>query len=42
MQRIVNTFTLAFFNKHLKGEHAPLLDAPSPDYPEVRFRSRAK
>lgn len=40
MQGIVNAYTLAFFNKHLKGEGVPLLDAPSPDYPEVRFRSR--
>lgn len=40
MQQIVNAYTLAFFNKHLKGENAPLLNAPSPDYPEVRFRSR--
>jgi predicted dienelactone hydrolase len=41
MQQIINAYTLSFFNKHLKGENAPLLDAPSPDYPEVRLRSRA-
>ncbi len=26
-------------NKHLKGEMGPLLDGPSPDYPEVEFLS---
>lgn len=41
MQQIVNAYTLAFFNKHLKGANAHLLDGPSPEYPEVRFRSRA-
>jgi hypothetical protein len=40
MQRIVNDYTLAFFNKHLKGESSPLLDSPSQAHPEVRFRSR--
>jgi dienelactone hydrolase len=34
---IVNTYTLAFFDGHLKGQAAPLLDGPSPDYPEVTF-----
>ena len=34
------THTLAFFDKHLKGLAAPLLDGSSPDYPEVVFRSR--
>ena len=34
------THTSAFFDKHLKGLAAPLLDGPSPDYPEVAFKSR--
>jgi len=34
---IVNTYILAFFDAHLKGEAAPLLDGLSPDYPEVTF-----
>jgi predicted dienelactone hydrolase len=39
MAKIQNVFTLAFFDKHLKSLAAPLLDGPSPDYPEVVFRS---
>jgi hypothetical protein len=34
------TLLLAFFDKHLKGLATPLLDGPSPDYPEVVFMSR--
>jgi predicted dienelactone hydrolase len=37
---IQNVYSLAFFDKHLRGLAAPLLDGPSPDYPEVVFRSR--
>jgi predicted dienelactone hydrolase len=40
MTKIQNVYTLAFFDKHLKGLAAPLLDGPSPDYPEVVFKSR--
>jgi len=40
MTRIVNAYTLAFFDKHLNGMEVPLLDGPSADYPEVVFRSR--
>jgi len=40
MAKIQNVYTLAFFDKHLKGLAAPLLDGPSADYPEVVFRSR--
>jgi dienelactone hydrolase len=36
---IQNVYSLAFFDKHLKGLAAPLLDGPSPDYPEVVFMS---
>jgi hypothetical protein len=39
MVKIVNDYALAFFDKHLKGETSPLLDGPSPDYPDVEFRS---
>jgi predicted dienelactone hydrolase len=35
--RIINAYTLAFFDHHLSGQAAPLLDGPSPDYPEVAF-----
>jgi dienelactone hydrolase len=37
---IVNTYIIAFFDRHLRGEDTPFLDAPSPDYPEVIFESR--
>jgi len=40
MAEIQNVYALAFFDKHLRGMAAPLLDGPSPDYPEVVFRSR--
>ncbi|HQO35922.1 MAG TPA: hypothetical protein PLG59_14760, partial [bacterium] len=35
--RIIADYTLAFFDKILKGKTVPLLDGPSPDYPEVEF-----
>jgi predicted dienelactone hydrolase len=34
---IVNAYSLAFFDKHLKGEPETLLDGPSAHYPEVIF-----
>ena len=39
MNEIVNGYSLAFWNKHLRGLPAPLLDGPSPDYPEAVFKS---
>jgi len=38
---IPDTYARAFFDRHLKGLPTPLLDGPSPDYPEVLFESRA-
>jgi predicted dienelactone hydrolase len=38
---ITNTYVAAFFDKHLQGVPAALLDAASGDYPEVRFRAKA-
>jgi len=35
--RIVNDYTLAFFDEHLRTESSKLFDGPSPDYPEVEF-----
>ena len=35
--RVINDVALAFFNQYLKGEPSPLLDSPSPDYPEIRW-----
>jgi predicted dienelactone hydrolase len=34
---IMNAYTLAFFDKHLKNEAVPLIKGPSFDYPEVIF-----
>ncbi|MGY0062143.1 alpha/beta hydrolase [Streptomyces sp. LZ34] len=30
-------YLTAFFDRHLRGLHRPLLDGPSPDHPDVRF-----
>ncbi|MEO8449157.1 MAG: hypothetical protein ABI647_05165 [Gemmatimonadota bacterium] len=38
VHRIVNAYTLAFLDRYLRGLPSPLLDAASPDYPEVAFR----
>jgi predicted dienelactone hydrolase len=37
MWRVTSDLVLAFFNTHLHGTPAPLLDGPSPEYPEVQF-----
>lgn len=37
VHRIVNAYSLAFFDRHLKGLPAPLLDGPAEHFPEVRF-----
>jgi predicted dienelactone hydrolase len=36
---IVNAYALAFFDRHLKGQPAILLDGPAGQYPEVIFSS---
>ena len=40
VHRIVNAYTLAFFDRHLKGLPATLLDGPAAQYPDVRFETR--
>jgi hypothetical protein len=37
MWRVTSDPLLAFFNTHLNGTPAPLLDDPSAAYPEVQF-----
>ena len=37
---INDSYLLAFFDKHLAGRSAPLLDGPSSSYPEVQFEAR--
>ncbi len=39
MWRITCDYLLAFFDKHLNNMKVPLLDGPSPAYPEVFFGS---
>ena len=39
MLKIMNAYTLAFFNKYLKEIDSPLLDGPSPDFPEVIIKT---
>ena len=40
--RIVNAYSVAFFDRHLKSEPAVLLDGPSLQFPEVLFETRAR
>jgi predicted dienelactone hydrolase len=40
MLKIMNAYTLAFFDRHLKGIDSPLLNGPSADFPEVIFKAR--
>jgi hypothetical protein len=37
---IVNAYSVAFFDKHLKGVATALLDGPAKPYPEVLFETR--
>jgi predicted dienelactone hydrolase len=37
---IINAYSLAFFDKHLKGRTATLLAGPAAQYPDVRFETR--
>jgi pimeloyl-ACP methyl ester carboxylesterase len=38
--RIINAYSVAFFDRHLKGQPAALLDGAAEEYPEVLFESR--
>jgi predicted dienelactone hydrolase len=38
MERIMNAYTLAFFDQALKGVPSPLLQGDSPNYPEVELK----
>ncbi|MCB9453323.1 MAG: hypothetical protein H6672_17975 [Anaerolineaceae bacterium] len=40
--QIIRRYTAAFLDKHLRGAAVPLLDAPSPEFPEVVFERRGK
>jgi len=39
VQKIINTYLVAFFDQTLKGSASPLLTGPSPDYPELQWRA---
>jgi hypothetical protein len=38
--RIVNAYSVAFFDGHLRVRPSTLLDGPAPQFPEVRFEAR--
>jgi len=38
--QIINSLTLAFFDRYLKGRASPLLEDPREDFPEVSFERR--
>ena len=38
--KIIVAYTLAFFDKYLRGQDSDLLKAPSADYPEVTFSKK--
>jgi dienelactone hydrolase len=38
MVKIINAYSVAFWDEYLKGEISHLLDGPSPDYPEVTIK----
>ena len=40
--KIINAYSLAFFDRELRGAHPRLLDGPSPRFPEVLFESRRR
>jgi len=40
VHHIVNAYTFAFFDRHLKGWPATLLDGPTAQYPDVRLETR--
>jgi hypothetical protein len=40
MLKIMNAYIVAFFDKHLRGIDSPLLNGPSPDFPEVILKAR--
>ncbi len=39
---IINAYSLAFFDRHLKGERGALLDGPAEQYPEVLLETRRR
>ena len=40
MWDVVNAYSVAFFDKYLKGRQEPLLDGPVRQYPHVRLQRR--
>ena len=40
--RIINAYSLAFFDRELRHEPAPLLDGPPQEFPEVTLESRRR
>lgn len=38
--KMINAYSLAFFNQSLRGQSSPLLERAAPEYPEIRFEKR--
>jgi hypothetical protein len=38
MHTLIDKYSLAFFDKYLKGSDSLLLKGPSPDFPEVQYK----
>ena len=38
--QVITAYTLAFFDKYLRGQNSDLLNAPSDKYPEVTFKRK--
>jgi hypothetical protein len=39
---ITRTYVEAFFGEYLEGNKSPLLNGPSPEYPEITFETNKK
>jgi len=37
---IINAYSLAFFDRHLKDRQVALLDGPAEEFPDVLFETR--
>jgi predicted dienelactone hydrolase len=36
--KVINTYTLAYFDRYFREESAPILEQPSPDFPEMIYQ----
>jgi hypothetical protein len=40
VHELITAYTLAFFDRYLRGRPSRLLEGPAADYPEVMFRAK--